>query len=385
MLHQTIAVCGWNLWGIRNRLPNALVVVISFFAVIVVLSTVLAVRDGVALSAARPGADTIAVVTAWSGTLDMRVLDTVRQMPGIARNGNGPMAAGTAFSANLIRDWRPGMLGIAVVLGIEGRDVGVLPNFRILEGRMFRPGLDEMMIGKGALQIFPEYAPGRSMEWHHRQWKMVGVFATGSSVQDTEFLADLRQAQGAINKGNGYSGILARLTSPAAFDGFKKSLERQPGLALNVVRLSDQDNDMGKQIRVILTLVAAVITLLMAVGAIFAALNIMYASIASRSGELAVLRALGFSRLPILVAVLSEPMMLALIGGGLGILVAVLLFNGFETSTIMGARQVSFQFAVTPSAAATALILTLGMGLVGGLLPAIRAARQPIAAALREE
>jgi len=383
--HQTAAVCTWNLRSIGNRLPGTFVIVVGFFAVILVLSTVLAVRDGVAMSSARPGADLVAVVGSNAGPLDARALSTVEQTPGVARDADGPQTAGTAFSANLIRDWRPGQLGIAVVMGIEPRRAAILPNFRILKGRMYRPGLDEMMIGKGALQVFPEYAPGRTMEWHHRRWKIVGIFSTGSDVQDTMFLADVHQALSAINRGNGYSGILARLTSAAAFDAFKQRLEAQPGLALKATRLSDQDDDMGKQLRVVLTLVAVVITVLMAAGAIFAALNIMHANIASRIGELAVLRALGFARLPLLAAVLSEAMLLALVGGALGIAVAALLFNGFETSTIMGARQVSFRFAVTPSAALSALALTLAMGFVGGLFPAIRAARLPIAAALREE
>lgn len=383
--HQTVAVCAWNLRGIAGRLPGTLVIVVGFFAVILVLSTVLAVRDGVAKSSVRPGADLVAVVTSNAGPLDARALSTVQQMPGVAQGVGGPQTAGTAFSANLIRDWRPGLLGIAVVMGIEPQRAAILPNFRILAGRMYRPGLDEMMIGKGALRVFPEYAPGRSMEWHHRRWKIVGAYSTGSDVQDTMFLTDLHQAQSAIRRGNGYNGIMVRMTSADAFDAFKKQLEAQPGLALKVTRLSEQDDDMGKQLRAVLTLVAVVITVLMAFGAIFASLNIMYANVSSRVGELAVLRALGFARLPILTAVLSEAMLLALAGGALGIAVAALLFHGFEASTIMGSRQVSFQFAVTPTAALSALALTLGMGFVGGLFPAIRAARLPIAAALREE
>lgn len=385
MLHQIVAACSWNFRSIFNRLSNALVVVVGFFSVIVVLSTVLAVRDGVLQSQTRPGTDAITVVSSSAGPLDAQAYDVVMQAPEVVRDTNGPVASGTKWGVNLLRDWRPGSVGIAVVMGVDSKHIGVLPNFRIVSGRMFRPGLNELLIGKGALRLYPEFVPGRTMHWHHRIWKIVGVFATGSNVQDSLFLTDLRQAQDAIGKGNGYDQIMARLISPAAFDPFKKNLEKRPGLTFTVRRLSEKDSDMGAQYQLVLTLVAAVISLLMAVGAIFAALNIMYANVASRAGELAVLRALGFSRGPVLVAILAEALLLALVGGGLGVLTAALCFNGFESSAIMGQWQVTFEFAITPSSVAVVAILTLGMGFAGGLFPAIRAARSPIAEALREE
>lgn len=385
MLRQTLAVCAWNFRGIANRLPNALVVVIGFFTVIAVLSSVLAMRDGIALSTTRPGADAIAVVTATSGRPDAHTLDLVGQTPGVSRDANGPMAGGVVVGANLIRDWRPDTLGIAVVYGIERSKIGLLPNFRLLKGRMFRPGLNELMIGKGAVRLYPEFGLGKTMQWHHHTWKVVGEFETGSDVQDSLFLADLRQTQAAIAKGNTYDWVFVRLTSPAAFDGFKKSLEGKPGAGVDVKRLSEQDSDMGKPFQIVLSLAAAVITSLMSVGAIFASLNVMYANVASRTSELAVLRALGFSRSPLLLAVLSEAMLLAIVGGTLGVAAAVLGLNGFQSSTIMGSRQVTFEFAITLSSVATAMALTIGMGFFGGLFPAIRAARLPIAQALREE
>ena len=150
-------------------------------------------------------------------------------------------------------------------------------------------------------------------------------------------------------------------------------------------RLSEQDSELGKPFQIILSLAAAVITLLMSVGAIFASLNVMYANVSSRTGELAVLRALGFSRAPLLLALLSEAMLLAVVGGVLGVAAAGVGLNGLQSSTIMGSRQVTFEFAITLSSVATAMGLTLGMGFLGGLFPAIRAARLPIAVALREE
>jgi putative ABC transport system permease protein len=385
MLRQTLAVCAWNIRSIGSRLPNALVVVIGFFTVIAVLSSVLATRDGIALSTARPGSEAIAVVSGSHGRPDAHTLDLIGQTPGVLRDANGPMAGGVVVGVNWIRDWRPDTLGIAAVYGIERNKISLLPNFHILAGRMYRPGLNELMIGKGAVRLYPQFGLGKTMKWHHSAWKIVGVFDTGSDVQDSMLLGDFHQIQAAIAKGNGYDYISARLTSPAAFDAFKKSLESRPGSSVYVKRLSEQDSELGKPFQIILSLAAAVITLLMSVGAIFASLNVMYANVSSRTGELAVLRALGFSRAPLLLALLSEAMLLAVVGGTLGVAAAALGLNGLQSSTIMGSRQVTFEFAITLSSVATAMGLTLGMGFLGGLFPAIRAARLPIAQALREE
>ena len=175
-----------------------------------------------------------------------------------------------------------------------------------------------------------------------------------------------------------------RLAGPTTFAAFKAATEKQPKIGAKAQRLSERDSDTGKELRMVLTLVDGVITLLMGVGAVFAALNVMYAAVDRRGSELGVLRALGFARLPILSAILSESLVLAGIGGALGVVAAALLLNGFETSTIASYWAVSFRFAVTPSAVLTALALTLSMGFFGGLFPAIRAARLPIASALHE-
>ena len=283
------------------------------------------------------------------------------------------------------RDRKLDNIDVAAIIGISRSDIGVLPNARLAQGRLFRPGLDEVVIGEGALRLYPEYKIGHSIVWQHRRWQIVGVFTTGSNIQDSLFWADLRQLQSARNVGDKYDADFVRLGAPGAFAPFKAAMEKQPRLGAKVQRLSERDSDTGKELRMVLTLVDGVITLLMAVGAAFAALNVMYATVDRRSAELGVLRALGFSRLPILAAILSESLVLAGIGGALGVVAAALLLNGFETSTIATYWAVSFRFAVTPSAVATALALTIGMGFVGGLFPAIRAARLPIVVALREE
>jgi putative ABC transport system permease protein len=348
-----------------------------------VFVAVLSVRDGILRSETRPGTDRLALVTSNRGPLDASALDAVNQAPGVARTNNRPEIAPTDFSALVIRNWRPDMLGLATILAIDSGKAHVLPNFRVVAGRMMRPGFNEMMIGEGASRIYPEYLAGRTIPWQHRKWKIVGVYSTGSVTRDSQFLVDLHQFQDATKSGAKFSRIDVRLVSPAAFAGFKKYLERQPGLGAIIKTMAQEDEEVGKQFRLILALADGVITILMAAGAIFAALNVMYANVASRTGELAVLRALGFSRFPVLAAVMSEALLLALAGGLAGVILAVFAFDGLEAKTLMGGWLVSFRLAVTPSAIAMALMLTLGMGFIGGLFPAIRAARLPVAKALR--
>jgi putative ABC transport system permease protein len=383
-LHQTLTLCRWNYLSLRARLRNASVVVFGFFVVVLVFVAVLSVRDGILGSEMRPGTDRLVIVSSSHGSLDASALDAVNQAPGVARMNSEPETAATAFGALVIRNWRPDMLGLASILAIDTSRVGVLPNFRVVEGRMMRPGFNEMMMGEGARQIYPEYLAGRTIPWRHRKWTVVGVYSTGSVTRDSRFLVDLRQFQDATKAGATFSGVDVRLLSPGAFSRFKKYMEAQPNLGAVVKTMAEEDEEVGKQFRVILALADGVITILMAAGAIFAALNIMYANVASRSGELAVLRALGFSRFPVLAAILSEAVLLALAGGVIGVALAVIAFGGLETSTLMGGWLVSFRLAITPSAIFIALLLALGMGVAGGLFPAIRAARQPVAAALRE-
>ena len=385
VMHEISALCRWNIRGLRSRLRNASVVLVGFFVVVLVFVAVLSVRDGILQSETRPGTDQLAIVTSRHGAMDAAALDTVNQAPGVARVDSKPQAAPTDSGVLLIRNWRPDMLGLAVILAVDAGKAGVMPNFHVVEGRLMRPGFNEMMMGEGARRIYPEYAAGRTIEWQRREWKIVGIYSTGSITRDSQFLADLHQFQGATKSGDKFSEIYVRLASAAAFAGFKKYMEAQPGLAAGVKTMAQEDEEVGKQFREILAMAAGMITILMAAGATFAALNVMYANVARRGGELAVLRAVGFSRFPVLVAILSEAVMLALAGGLAGIVLAALAFDGLEAKTLMGGWLVSFRLAVTPSAIAMALLLTLGMGLAGGLFPAIRAARLPIATALREE
>ena len=381
-LRRALALCRWNVSGVGKRLRGTIVITTGFFAVVMVFVAVLAVRDGITRSAMRPGGDGIGVVAGNRGSLDAAAVNLIAQAPGVAKDAHGPIITGITTGAMILQDWQPDRLGLALVMSINGARAGILPGFHIVEGRMFRPGHNEMVIGEGAKRLFQPYSTGSTVEWMHCPWKIVGVYSTGSSVQDSQFLADLHQTQATAMS---HDSVYVKLSRPAAFDSFKIFLTHKSGLDITVDRLSDADRRYGEDLKGILELIDGVITALMAAGAVFASLNVTYASVARRSSELALLRALGFSRLSVLSTVLSEVMLLALIGGAAGVLAAILVFNGLETGSLIGGHPVVFRFAVTPSAMAIGLLLTLGMGFVGGLFPAVGAARRSVAAGLRGE
>lgn len=381
-LRRILALCRWNLNGAGRRLRGTIVITTGFFAVVMVFVAVLSVRDGITRSASRPGGDGIAVVSGNRGGLDAAAMNLIAQAPGVAKDGHGPNITGVTTGALILQNWQPDRLGLALVMSIDGARAALLPGFHITEGRMFRPGHNEMVIGEGAKRLFQPYTVGSTVEWMHRPWKIVGTYSTGSSVQDSQFLADLRQSQATAPR---YDSAYVKLATPAAFAGFKAFLAHKSGLDVTVDRLSDVDRRYGEDLKKILERIDSVITALMAAGAVFASLNVTYASVARRKSELALLRALGFSRGAVLSTVLSEVMLFALLGGAAGMLTAVLIFNGLETGSLIGGHPVVFRFAVTPSAMAIALLLTFGMGFLGGLFPAIGAARRSVAAGLRGE
>lgn len=382
---QIAAICSWNFRTMGSRLQSSLIVVLGFFGVVLVFVAVLAMRDGISGQMSAKDDDGVGLVYGGlSGSITSDMIPVVEQAPGVAQSARGPLVSGTLYSWMNLPQWAPGLFAEEGVRGVDAKFASVMPNFRILRGRMFRAGLNEFIVGVNGEKLFSQLELGKTVHWRTRDWKVVGVFSTGSARYNSSTLADLHQIQ-AINKsGTRISSIFTKLTSPDAFPQFKSALERDPRFRGTVERLSDFENEIGSQLSLLLSTADGVITVLMAIGAVFGALNIMYANVAQRRGEIATLRALGFSRASILAAVLSEALALSLLGGGLGVLAAYLLFNGYEASTSLGGSLTEFQFTVTPQAIAIGLLLTLGMGFVGGFFPAIRAARLPLARALRD-
>jgi putative ABC transport system permease protein len=250
---------------------------------------------------------------------------------------------------------------------------------------MFTPGRNEAIVGTGAAHTFTGLELGGTMKSGNVTWEIVGVFSDGGSVTESEVWTDARVLQGAFNRGASFQSVRVKLATAADFVVFRDNLTTDK--RVNVLVRTEHEF-MEAQSNALNTMIRGVgfsIGLLMGIGAVFGALNTMYSAVASRAREIATLRALGFGAWGIVISVLSEALLLALAGGVLGGAIAYLAFNGFQASTLnyQSFTQVSFAFAVTPKLLVSGIGYALLLGLLGGLLPSIRAARQPIVTGLR--
>jgi putative ABC transport system permease protein len=271
-----------------------------------------------------------------------------------------------------------------VVRGVGPRVLEVRPEVRLVSGRMFEPGLRELVVGRGAQDQFVDLAPGATVALADATWTVVGVFEAGGGALESEAWGDAEVVMTAFGL-TGYSSMIALLDSPASFDLFKDTVAADPRLQHTALRepeyYANQTGILGAGMRGIGYLVAVI----MGLGAIFAAVNTMYASIESRSAEIGTLRALGFEGIPIVASVLLESVALCLLGAATGGALAWTLFNGHVVSTVNGASftQIAFAFSVGPALLAQGIGLACAVGLLGGLPPALRAVRVPIVEALR--
>jgi putative ABC transport system permease protein len=262
----------------------------------------------------------------------------------------------------------------------------VRPTVTVVEGRFFNPGLAELVIGSNAVQVYKGLDLGSTMSFGGQDWQVVGIFDAGGSAFDSEIWTDYTVlAQAFKRPENVFQSVTARLNSPTDFDAFKDALTSDPRLTVQVEREAEyyakQSQMVSKLIRVLGFLVASV----MAIGAVFGALNTMYSAVAARSREIATMRALGFGGGSVVLSFMIESLLIALIGGVLGC-IAALPLNGFTAGTMnwQTFSHLAFAFRVTPGLLAAGIVFALFMGLVGGVLPAIRAARMQVAPALRE-
>ena len=271
--------------------------------------------------------------------------------------------------------------------GRRVRGVGELawalrPQLKIVEGRKFKPGLRELVVGQGAMNQFRGIRVGQTVSLANQAWTVVGKFASNDS-HDSELWADGQVLASTYDR-QAFQSVTVQLDGKSGFRRLKAALAADPRLKLDVSTTRSYYNKQSENLTRLIRILGIVIGTIMAIGAVFGALNTMFAAVAGRAREIATLRALGFRGLPVVVAVMLETMLLAVIGGALGALIAWVVFNGYQVSTLgNNFSQVVFQFKVSPELAWTGLKWALGIGLVGGLFPALRAARLPVTEALR--
>jgi putative ABC transport system permease protein len=391
---QAVSVTAVGISTLRQRLGMSSVIVIGIAGVVAVLVALLAMGDGYRETLSKTGsADTAIVMRGASASEVMSVLDhdsvtLIPQTAGIAKDAKGQPIASPELvvAANLpIKGGQADDEGSVQLRGVSDQAWAVRPNLKMVEGRKFTPGMRELVVGKGAARQFAGLEPGHEIRLGSQLWTVVGVFASGDAM-DSEVWGDAGVVADTYRRGSSRASVTVKLADPAAFDAFKATLEANPQLKVDVSTTLDYFSKQSEGMSTFLTIIGIVVGSIMAIGAIFGALNCMFAAVAARAREIATLRAIGFRGLPVVVAVMLETMLLALLGGVIGGLLAWLVFNGYSASTLAAGSvgKLSFELRVSAELLWVGLLWALTIGFIGGLFPAVRAARLPVTTALRE-
>jgi putative ABC transport system permease protein len=392
-LRQTLAVLALNLRTIPSRLSSSAVAIIGIAGVVVVFVSVLSIAAGFSAAMQGSGSSSRALVmrsgadSEMTSGIDGGDADIIRQAPGIRRDGPAPLASAELYVIiDLPKRATPDAPANVPLRGIEPAGIALRNEVSIVEGRMFQFGTTEVIVGRGASGQFVNLSLGDTIVSGQNQWQVVGVFEADGGIAESEIWADARTLQGVYRRGNTYQSLLVQLDSSDSFDQFRDWLTSNPQLNVMVRRENEYYAGQSRAMTTLIRTIGFGIAAIMGIGAVFGAILTMYSAVATRAREIATLRALGFNTVSVLVSVLAESLVLGLIGGVIGSIAAYLFFNGYQTSTMnfQTFSQVAFAFLVTPQLLAMGLFYALVMGLIGGLLPAIRAARLPIASALRE-
>jgi putative ABC transport system permease protein len=381
----------YNLRSVRQRWASSLVAILGIAGTVGVFIAMLALARGFQATLVSSGMPQNAIVQQGGSDSEMTsslVLDAVRAIedaPQIARRGSEPLVSpevvviaalplrGTESDANV------------QMRGVSPRVLAVRDNVRVAQGRFFRPGLQEIVVGSNALRAYEGLDLGKVVRIGPGRWTVVGIMDANGSAFDSEIWADADVLNGAFQRPSGvFQSVTAKLRSAEDFTAFEAVLARSPRLQVQVVRERDYYESQSRLVTTLITVLGGLVALVMGLGAILGALNTMYSAVAERSREVAVLRALGFRGGAIVLSFLVEAMWIALIGGVVGC-VLVLPVNGITTGTInwQTFSHLSFAFRITPGLLALGIVFALLMGILGGLPPALRAARANVAATLR--
>jgi putative ABC transport system permease protein len=387
MLGQIREITLMNLRNLGSRLGSSSVIVVGIAGVVAVLVSILAMATGFRAALESTGSPNRAIVLRGgaggelSGGMSQESVNIVSQMDGIVA------ASGELYTIADVPKRRSGTPANLVVRGVEQNAFVVRPEVRIVEGRAFEQGKGELIAGRRASEEFAGIDLGANVRFRDSDWKIVGIFEANGDVNESEVWADVKVVQAAFRRGGGVSTMRVTLEDPSVVGAIAERISKDPRLDLQIRTEQDFYGEQSKRLSSIITGFGYLVGVIMAVGAIFAALNTMYSAVTARTVEIATLRAIGFGSTPVVVSVMIEALLLAVFGGAVGAVLAYLVFNGVTISTLNNASfsQVAFDFAVTPKLITQGLVWAVSLGLVGGLFPALRAARLPITVALRGE
>jgi len=389
---QVLSITRFSVLTIPQRLGSSAAAVLGIGGVVLVLVGVLSIAQGFQHALTVAGSEEVAIVlrsganTEMMSGLSRQETTVVEQAPGIALGGDGPLASAELFVVIDLPKRSTGTSANVPLRGVQPAAFQVRDRIEVVEGRMFEWGRNEVIVGEGAALEFAGLDVGGQIPVGGQMWDVVGRFTSGGGISESEIWTDANLLQSAYRRGDSYQAVYARLESSDAYSAFEAALAEDPRVNVAAARQTEYYAEQSTIITNLVTGLGFVVTFLMGIGALFGALNTMYTAVSSRTREIATLRALGFTAGPVVLSVLAESLLLALGGGILGGGMAYLVFNGFRAATMNWASfsQVTFAFRVTPGLMAMGIVIAALIGLFGGLFPAIRAARLPVAAALRE-
>jgi putative ABC transport system permease protein len=382
----------YNFRSIRVRWASAVVAVLGIAGTVGVFIAMLSLARGFQATLVSSGSADNALVTRAGATSEMTSgvsIDSVKiiqDAPGIARGADGPLLTRETVLMAPIPLRSTGTDANVELRGVSPNVLTIRNNVKIIEGRMFRPGLSELVVGKNAKATYSGLTLGSTIGLGSASWQVVGIFDAGGSAFDSEVWGDPHLLNGAYNRPDTFSqSVTVHLTSPAALEQLKDSLTSDPRLNVDVTREIDYYAKQSTRMTMLITRLGGFVALIMAIGAVFGALNTMYSAVAERGREIATMRALGFGGTNVVLSFVFEALMISLFGGVIGCL-AVLPLNGLTTSTMnfQTFSNLAFAFKITPLLLLSGVCFALMMGFLGGILPAVRAALLPVATALRE-
>ncbi len=382
----------YNLRSVRARWVSAIVAVLGIAGTVGVFVAMLSLARGFQATLVNSGSPDNAIVRRAGATSEVDgaiPLDQVRVMedaPGIARVGNQPLVSPEVVVIAALPLRSTGTDANVQFRGVSPRALQVRPGVHIIAGRFFQPGLTELVVGKNAAVNYTGMELNDTVKLGGATWKVVGIFDAGGSAFDSEIWCDANVLNQVYQRPPDlFQSVTVRLASPDSLTSFRDALMADPRLTVQVDRQTDYYERESRGLTTLIVVLGTLVAAVMGLGAVFGALNTMYSAVSERSREIATLRAIGFGPGSIVASFVFEALFIALIGGLLGCIV-VLPLNGFTTGAMnwQTFSHLAFAFKVTPSLLAVGIGFALLMGLIGGVPPAIRAARRPVAVALRE-
>jgi len=381
----------YNVRSVRARWISALVAVLGIAGTVGVFVAVLSLARGFQATLVSSGSSSNAIIlrqgsgNEMSGAVSLDQVKIVEDNPGVARNANGPLVTPEVVVVAAFPLLSTGTDANVQVRGVSAKALEVRNNIKIVQGRFFQPGLAELVVGRNVDKTYAGLSLGDSVRFGGGTWKVVGVFDAGGSAFDSEVWCDAPVLSQVYHRpGNVFQSATVHLTSPDALQQLKDSISSDPRMNVDVSSELDYYAKQSTVLTQVIQVLGYLIAIIMGVGAVIGALNTMYSAVAERSREIATMRALGFGAGSVVFSFTIEALLIAAVGGALGCL-AVLPINGLTTGAMnfQTFSHLAFAFKITPALLVAGMIFALIMGVFGGIPPAMRAARRPVAASLR--